>query len=80
MKTRLKKWGNSLALRIPKPFAEEIRLEEDTSVEVSVSNGRLIVVAIPEPEITLEALLAAINKRNLHGEVETGSRVGNEGW
>lgn len=80
MKTRILKWGNSLALRIPKPFAEEAHLAEDSAVDVSVRNGRLVVVPVPEPEFTLEALVAEITPANRHTETDTGNAVGNEVW
>jgi antitoxin MazE len=80
MKARIQKWGNSLALRIPKPFAEESGLHEDTAVDVSVRAGKLVVVAIEEPQLTLEDLVARITPSNRHAEVETGKAVGNEVW
>ena len=80
MKTRIQKWGNSLALRIPKPFAEEARLAEDSAVDVSVRNGRLVVVPIVEPALTLEELVGQITPHNRHGETETGAPVGDEVW
>jgi antitoxin MazE len=80
MKTRILKWGNSLALRIPKPFAEEARLAEDSTVDVSVRNGKLVVVPLPEPEYTLEDLVARITPENRHTETDTGRPVGNEVW
>lgn len=80
MKARIVKWGNSLALRIPKPFADEVRLAEDSAVDVSVRNGKLVVVPVVEPELTLEDLVSRITPENRHGETETGSAVGNEVW
>jgi antitoxin MazE len=80
MKTRILKWGNSLALRIPKPFAEEARLAEDSPVEVTVRNGKLVVVPIVEPPFTLEELVSRITPDNRHVETETGSAIGNEIW
>lgn len=80
MKTRIQKWGNSLALRIPKPFAEEARLAENAAVDVSVRNGRLVVVPIVEPALTLEDLVGQITSQNRHGETETGEPVGDEVW
>ena len=80
MKTHVQKWGNSLALRIPKSFASEIGLERETPVEVTLANGKLIIIPIPKPEFTLNQLLAKVNKENLHHEVETGPAVGNEIW
>ena len=80
METRLKKWGNSLALRIPKLLATEVGLEEDTLVELSLANGKLILTPAVEPEWSLANLLAQVTEDNLHGEVDTGPVVGEEGW
>jgi antitoxin MazE len=80
MKARIQKWGNSLALRIPKPFAEESNLREDSPVDVSLRNGKLVVVAIEEPPLSLEDLVAKITPENRHGETDTGAAVGNEVW
>lgn len=80
MKTRIQKWGNSLALRIPKSFAQETHLEQGTLVEVSMQNGKLLVTPLPQPAITLEALLKDVTSQNLHHEVDTGSAVGGEVW
>jgi antitoxin MazE len=80
MKMRIQKWGNCLALRIPKPFAEETNLAEDTAVDVSVRNGKLVVVPIVESELSLEALVSRITPDNRHNEIDTGGTVGNEVW
>jgi len=80
MRTRIQKWGNSLALRIPKPFAEESNLREDSAVDVTVRGGKLVVVAIEEPALSLEDLVGKITPRNRHSEVGTGKAVGNEVW
>ena len=80
MKTRIQKWGNSLALRIPKPFAEESNLHEDSAVDVTVRSGKLVVVAVAEPQLSLDDLVAKITPRNRHSEIEAGRPVGNEVW
>ena len=80
MKTRVQKWGNSLALRIPKSFAEDIGLQKETPVEVSLADGKLVITPVTAPELTLKQLLAGVTKENLHHEVDTGSAVGNEAW
>ncbi|MDQ3821573.1 MAG: AbrB/MazE/SpoVT family DNA-binding domain-containing protein [Acidobacteriota bacterium] len=80
MKVQIQKWGNSLALRIPKSFAVESKVEQGSTVEVSLEQGKIIVSPVNEPEFTLEDLLAKVNKRNLHGEVDTGASVGKEVW
>jgi antitoxin MazE len=80
MKTRIQKWGNSLALRIPKAFATEAGLAEDVAVELSVVRGKIVVdPLLPEP-VSLEVLLRGITRDNVHGEWDTGPAVGRELW
>jgi antitoxin MazE len=80
MKARIQKWGDSVALRIPKPFAEESNLREDSPVDVTVRGGKLVVAAIEESELSLDELVAKITPRNRHAEVKTGKAVGDEVW
>ena len=80
MRTRVQKWGNSLALRIPKSFADEVGLRKETSVEVSLAEGKLVITPIAKPSLNLNQLLAKITKDNLHHEVDTGLAVGKEVW
>ena len=80
MKTRIQKWGNSLALRIPKSFADEVGIQKETAVEVSITEGKLVITPVTKPKLTLKQLLANVTKENLHHEVDTGSAVGNETW
>ena len=80
MRTRVQKWGNSLALRIPKSFATEVGLQRETSVEISLADGKLVITPVTEPKLNLKQLLAKVTKENLHHEVDTGSAVGNETW
>jgi len=80
MKTRVQKWGNSLALRIPKSFADDVGLQKGTSVDVSLADGKIVVTPVTKAKLTLEQLLSKVTKENLHHEVDTGSAVGNETW
>jgi len=80
MRTRVQKWGNSLALRIPKAFATEVGLQRETSVELSLSDGKLVITPVTEPKLNLKQLLAKVTKENLHHEVDTGPVTGNETW
>lgn len=80
MRTRIQKWGNSLALRIPKSFASEVGLQRETSVEISLTDGKLVVTPVAKPKLTLKQLLAKVTKENLHRELDTGYVVGNEVW
>jgi len=80
MRTRVQMWGNSLALRIPKTFATEAGLLNDGSVDISLSNGKLIVIPVEKPEASLKKLLAQVTPENLHHEVDSGAAVGKETW
>ncbi len=80
MRTRIQKWGNSLALRIPKSFATEVGLQRETSVEVSLADGKLVITPVTKPKLTLKQLLAKVTKENLHNEVDTSPAIGNETW
>jgi antitoxin MazE len=79
MRTRVQKWGNSLAVRIPKAFAEGAGLRAAAEVELTLQEGRLQVVGV-RPRWTLQELLSRVSKRNLHAEVDAGPRVGREIW
>lgn len=80
METRVKKWGNSLALRIPKPLAAEAGLEEDSPVSLSLAEGKLVVDPVVKPKFSLDELLASVTAENLHEEVGTGPALGGEVW
>ena len=80
MKTHVQKWGNSLALRIPKSFAVEAKLAEDTPVELSLVKGKLVIQALSEEPLTLNELLQGVTDENRHGEWDTGPAVGKEDW
>ncbi len=79
IQARIQKWGNSLAIRIPKPFALEVGLEQNSLVAVSIEEGKLLLEPI-KPSYLLEELLAGITQDNLHNEIETGLAIGNEAW
>ena len=80
MKSKVQKWGNSLALRIPKAFALELGLDTDSTVDIRVQNRKLLVEPVAKPELTLDQLLAGVTRSNRHPEVSAGPAVGNEAW
>jgi len=79
MKTKIQRWGNSLAIRIPKPFAMEIRLDDNSEVDVSIKNGQLVVNPIKK-KYDLDDLLNAVNKDNVPDLIDFGSPIGKEIW
>ncbi len=80
MKLKIKKWGNSLALRIPRAFAIETNLHDDSVVELITRDGEMVILPVVENEFTLADLLEGVNRDNLHGEITTGAPVGAESW
>ena len=80
VRTRVKKWGNSLALRIPRAFAVEAGLEPDADVQMTLENGSLVVKPVVRRRFRLADLLAQVTDDNVHEEVEAGSAIGNEAW
>ena len=80
MKTRIQKWGNSLALRIPKSFANEMGLGENSSVQLMLKEGVLLISPDAESKWSLEELLSRVTEDNIHHEWETGPSKGNEVW
>lgn len=74
----LKKWGNSLALRIPKDISNTLNIGNNSEMELSIENGALIVK--PKINTLLETLVSEINSENLHKEEDTGRSIGHEEW
>ena len=76
---RVTRWGNSLAVRIPKALAEQTLIEEGSEVELSVTEG---VLTIRPRALTyrLEELLAQVTPDNRHDEIDWGGPQGKEAW
>jgi antitoxin MazE len=77
MKAQMVKWGNSLAVRIPKPVVEEARLKEGDFLEIETSEGQIELRRIGTVP-TLAKLVAQITPENRYAEVLTGSEIGRE--
>jgi antitoxin MazE len=80
MKTAVQRWGNSLAVRIPQPFAAETQIAEGSEVELTLKSGALVIKPVFEKRHSLDDLLKRIKPENRHKAVETGGPVGREVW
>lgn len=82
MKAQLKKWGNSLALRVPTGLLAELNLSENSAVDLRVEDGKLIIAPMQKKKwkYSLEELLAGVSTENIHSETDWGSAVGEELW
>jgi antitoxin MazE len=80
MLTKVQKWGNSLALRIPRTFAADARVQPGSVVDISLERGGLMVRPARPRKYALADLLRGVSKHNLHGEELTGEPAGRETW
>jgi antitoxin MazE len=78
MKAQMVKWGNSLAVRIPKPVVEKARLKEGDALEVEAAAEGLVELRRPAKVPTLAQLVSQITPENRYGEISTGAEVGKE--
>jgi len=80
MRAKIQKWGNSLALRIPKGYAQDANLENNSEVDIYLEDNQIVIKPVSRENKSLEELLAGVNEKNIHSEVETGSAEGKEIW
>lgn len=78
MNAKVQKWGNSLALRIPKALAEESHLSQGCTVNIRLAKGNLVIEPQIVPHYRLEDLLKKITKDNIHSAIDTGPPLGKE--
>jgi antitoxin MazE len=80
MITKIQKWGHSFAVRIPKSIAVELKLEENSPLEIKLEDNRLVIYPVAQPEYKLSALLEQITPKNIHSETDSSLPQGNEAW
>ena len=80
MKTTAQKWGNSLAIRVPKSVALQVGLKEQDDLEIEVQDGNVVLKPYVRRVYRLEDLVKQITPKNLHGETDGGIPVGREIW
>jgi len=79
VRTRISKWGNSLAVRLPKPFMDELGLAAGSEVELTLRDGQLVLSAAGR-EYALKELVDGITAANRHQETDWGRPTGREVW
>jgi antitoxin MazE len=78
-RSRIVKWGNSQAIRIPKKVLDQARLQEGDELEIRVDEGRITLESL-NSKLTLKSLVARITRENQHYELDWGKPVGKEVW
>jgi antitoxin MazE len=78
MEAVIRKWGNSLGIRIPNLIVRELSLQDGSSVEIRDKGNEIIIK--PRQKNKLSEMLNEITEQNIHKEIETGNPVGKEIW
>ncbi|MDR1788147.1 MAG: AbrB/MazE/SpoVT family DNA-binding domain-containing protein [Treponema sp.] len=76
MEAMVKKWGNSLGIRIPNFFVQNMSLKDGACVEMTSTNAGILIA--PKASTSLSEMLSKITEENVHAEIETGPAVGAE--
>ena len=80
MHTTVQKWGNSLALRIPRSMVADVRLHQGSVVDIALVAGKIVVKPKRQQHYNLAQLLRGVTTRNRHAALDWGGRVGQEAW
>jgi len=80
METIVSKWGNSLALRLPKRMSSSLRIVDGSKVNIHLKKNKIEITIVDSKDYSLEDLLDGITEENRHQEILTGKAVGNEVW
>ncbi|MBU1046290.1 AbrB/MazE/SpoVT family DNA-binding domain-containing protein [Patescibacteria group bacterium] len=78
--TKIKKWGNSLAVRLPKKTVDFLGLKEGSVVGFNYDKNQIVIKPQKEKEYTLDELLAKVTSENIHEEIDFGGPFGKEIW
>jgi antitoxin MazE len=79
MKSQIGRWGNSLAIRIPKSIADKLALGVNDEVDCRLEKGQLIVEPVQKMhKYTLSELLN--QELELEPELDWGKPSGAEEW
>ncbi len=76
-KSHVSRWGSSLAVRIPKHIAEQLGIQEGSSIEISFGEDQLV---LRKASYDLADMLDRINADNMHASQHFDAAFGNEEW
>jgi antitoxin MazE len=80
MEAKVKKWGNSLGIRIPKSFSSQAGITDGSDIELQLEGDKITIIPIHKNEYALDELLSKVSEENIHYEIKTNGPVGNEVW
>jgi antitoxin MazE len=80
VKSTVKRWGNSLAVRLPKDLAQTLELDEGSSITLEIVEDGLLVKSSKPRRRDLETLLRGVTRETIHDETDWGEALGKEAW
>ncbi|HIT96420.1 MAG TPA: AbrB/MazE/SpoVT family DNA-binding domain-containing protein [Candidatus Aphodousia faecavium] len=81
MELVVKKWGNSLGIRLPTSIKKALNVTENSKLLVKLTPEGLMVKKAPSlPAYSLDSLLKKIDDKNQHRDFDDGVPTGKEVW
>ena len=80
MEVQVKKWGNSLGLRIPQAIANQINIKDGSKINLVLKNNKIELIPAVQEEYRLNDLIELITEATIHNEISSGEPIGNEIW
>lgn len=80
MEIKVKKWGNSLGLRIPQAIANQIKIQDGSRINLVLKNNKIELIPVASEEYQLNDLVELISESNLHTVISSGQPQGKEIW
>lgn len=80
MRVRVERWGNSLAVKIPKSLAENAKVKERVMVDLTIRQRKIVAIVAQKQKWPLKQLLDKVNNMNRHAEIDFGAPIGRESW
>lgn len=77
MNTTISQWGNSLGIRLPKIFLNQMNIQAGNKINISIKDDSII---IKKNKPDLQIMLKNISNKNIHKETPTGKLTGKEIW
>ena len=75
MKTNAQKWGNSLAIRVPKAVPTQVGIKAQDELDIEVHDGNVVLKPHLRRVYWHDDLVKRITKKNMHTEFDSGTSV-----
>lgn len=80
MQTKVKAWGNSQGIRLPKSVLKEAEFSVDDLLDIRISRGSVTLVKVHRHRSLEERAEEYGGRLELDGEYDWGQKLGRESW